>query len=111
MPSVKQVDIAVIADDQAQVTGDVTDMVYLWDAGTEANQEPGLGADQAPRQSAGNTGAADSDSNVRRADDTFGNLPAVSDVIRVIAPPAGQSIILSADLSDQKAVLYLASEE
>ncbi len=67
----------------SQVTGDVTSQVYLWDAGTEINQEPGLGADQAPRQSGGNTGAADPVNTVRMAPDDFGNLPAVSDVIKV----------------------------
>jgi len=33
-------------------TGDVTADVQLWDAGTEVNMEPGVGADQPPRQSA-----------------------------------------------------------
>ena len=73
----------------AQVTGDVTLQVYLWDAGTEVNQEPGLGADQAPRQAGGDTGSADSDNTVRRASDEFGNLPAVSDVIRVTLDSTG----------------------
>ena len=41
------------------VTGDVTSQVMLWDAGTEVNQEPGVGADQAPRQSGPDTGAAE----------------------------------------------------
>lgn len=65
------------------ITADITDQVYLWDAGTEVNQEPGLGADQAPRQGGANTGVADADATVRRAADTFGNLPAVADVIEV----------------------------
>ncbi len=65
------------------ISGDVTSQIMLWDAGTEIDQEPGLGADQAPRQAAGNTGAADPDNTVRLAADTFGNLPAVSDVIKV----------------------------
>ena len=38
------------------VTGDVTGMVELWDAGTEVNEEPGVGPNQAPRQSGPNTG-------------------------------------------------------
>ncbi len=38
------------------LTGDVTGMVHLWDAGTEVNQEPGFGSDQAPRQSGPDTG-------------------------------------------------------
>ena len=72
------------------VSGDVTSQVMLWDAGTEMNQEPGLGADQAPRQAGPNTGAADSNMNVRMADNTFGTLPAVSDVLQVtINPGAG----------------------
>lgn len=33
--------------------------VFLWDAGTEVNQEPGAGDAQAPRQAAPNTGAAE----------------------------------------------------
>ncbi len=38
------------------VTGDVTSMVHLYDAGTEVNQEPGTGSNQAPRQSGPNIG-------------------------------------------------------
>ncbi len=66
-----------------QITGDITGQIELWDAGTEINQEPGLGEDQVQRQSAANTGAADPDNTVRLAPDDFNNLPAVSDVIRV----------------------------
>ena len=73
----------------AQTSGDVTDQVYLWDGGTEVNQEPGLGGDQAPRQSGGDTGAADPDNTVRLATDDFTNLPATSDVIRVMLDATG----------------------
>jgi hypothetical protein len=65
------------------ISGDVTSQVMLWDAGTEVDQEPGSGADQAPRQSGPDTGAADADATVRIAADAFGNLPMVSDVIQV----------------------------
>lgn len=44
-------------DDNGAVTGDVTGAVDLWDAGTEVNEEPGVGVNQAPRQSGPNTGA------------------------------------------------------
>lgn len=77
-----------------QITGDITDQVMLWDAGTELNQEPGLGADQAPRQSAANTGAADSDNTVRPAADSFNNLPLVADVIQVTLTSEGPSEFL-----------------
>ena len=41
------------------LSGDITDKLVLWDAGTEVNEEPGLGPNQAPRQKAANTGAAE----------------------------------------------------
>lgn len=69
------------------VDGDVTDQVQLWDAGTEVDQEPGVGADQAPRQAGPNTGADDPDNTVRLADDSFGNIPEVADLIRVSITP------------------------
>lgn len=48
------------------LTGDVTRKFVLWDAGTEVNEELGVGANQGPRQSAVNTGA-DEHGVVRRA--------------------------------------------
>jgi hypothetical protein len=38
-------------------SGDITAKFILWDAGTEVNEEPGIGPNQAPRQKAPNTGA------------------------------------------------------
>ena len=43
-------------DEGNAITGDVTNEIDLWDAGTEVNEEPGVGANQAPRQSGPNTG-------------------------------------------------------
>ena len=74
-------------DGSQQISGDVTSQVMLWDSGTEVNQEPGTGADQAPRQSGANSGAADPTSTVRLAPDTFSNLPAASDVVKVTVTP------------------------
>lgn len=67
------------------LSGDITSRLTLWDAGTEVNQEPGLGPDQAPRQKASNTGAAEN-GKVRRVADDF-NYPAVGQVIRVSVTP------------------------
>ncbi len=64
------------------VKGDITDKVFLWDAGTEQNEEPGLGDNQPPRQEMPNTGADDDNPSVRRVDDDF-DYPAVSEMIRV----------------------------
>jgi len=41
------------------LNGDITARFALYDAGTEVNQEAGVGADQAPRQKSPNTGAAE----------------------------------------------------
>jgi hypothetical protein len=41
------------------LNGDITARFALYDAGTEVNQEAGVGRDQAPRQKAPNTGAAE----------------------------------------------------
>lgn len=38
------------------VTGDITAQIDLWDAGTEINEAPGEGPNQAPRQTGANTG-------------------------------------------------------
>ncbi len=65
------------------LSGDATSQVQLWDAGTEVNQEPGVGPDQVQRQSGSNTGALDPDDTVRLALDIFGNVPPTETVIRV----------------------------
>ena len=46
----------------APVTGDVTSMLSLWESGTEVDEEPGTGPNQAPRQAGPNTGDAESGS-------------------------------------------------
>ncbi|XWN37527.1 MAG: spondin domain-containing protein [Balneola sp.] len=64
------------------LTGDITSSVSLWDAGTEANEEPGIGANQVIRQSSADTGPADTNTNVRLVNDSF-TYPDVSDILRV----------------------------
>ena len=78
-------------DGHDMLTGDVTDQIQLWDAGTEIDQEPGEGEDQ-PLQGGANTGAADPDSTVRLAEDTWGTLPDVDSVIRVTVDSIGPAM-------------------
>lgn len=63
-------------------SGDVTDDVMLWDAGTEVNEAPGAGPNQAPRQAAANTGS-DENGVVHAVSDGF-TYPVVSEVIQVL---------------------------
>jgi hypothetical protein len=57
--------IALFDEDGNPLSGDVTDQILLWDAGTEADQTPGEGADQAPRQAGPDTGDVDPDPTLR----------------------------------------------
>jgi hypothetical protein len=78
------------------LSGDVTDQVKLWDAGTEENQEPGVGDATGPRQPSPDFGAPDPNPMVRELDSpvplrdgsSFA-LPAVKDMIGVILTPLG----------------------
>jgi hypothetical protein len=63
------------------VEGDITGKIQLWDAGTEVNQEPGFGPDQAPRQAAPNTGA-DERGKVGKVNDGF-HYPETNQVLKV----------------------------
>jgi hypothetical protein len=79
--------IALFKSDKA-ISGDITSQIILWDAGTEVNQEPGIGPDQGPRQKAPNTGKAEN-GVVRNAKDVkYGKAYTnVSSVMRVTIWP------------------------
>jgi hypothetical protein len=51
--------IALFDANGKPIRGDVTSQILLWDAGTEVNEEPGLGPNQAALQPAPNTGPAE----------------------------------------------------
>lgn len=74
------------------MTGNRTSLIELYDAGTEVNQAPGVGANQAPRQAKPNTGASEHElvAPVVGRQDGF-SYPAVSAVIEVEIKPVGVS--------------------
>ncbi len=63
------------------LSGDITGKLMLWDAGTEVNQAPGIGDQQAPRQKAANSGAAEN-GIVGLVKDGF-SYPDTKDVLKV----------------------------
>lgn len=67
------------------ITGDITSQIMLWDAGTEVDEEPGVGTNQAPRQSGPNTGP-DENGPVRLISDVNDGYvyPPVTSLIRVM---------------------------
>ena len=68
------------------LTADVTSQLQLWDAGTEVNEEPGAGPNQAPRQAGPNTGPAEK-GTVHLVKDRF-TYPRTTDVVRVTVKPS-----------------------
>jgi hypothetical protein len=63
------------------LVGDITSSLVLWDAGTEVNQAPGIGDEQAPRQKMANTGKAEN-GKVAEVKDAF-TYPNTRDVLKV----------------------------
>lgn len=67
--------------DGKMLAGDVTSQFGLWDAGTEVNEEPGIGPNQAPRQKKANTGASEK-KKIGPVNDGF-SYPATNEVLRI----------------------------
>jgi len=76
--------IALFDENDSPISGDITMYVNLWDAGTEVNQEPGIGGHQAPRQADKNTGTDEMGSVMKISDIDDGyTYPAASDVLKI----------------------------
>ncbi len=67
------------------LNGDITSTLLLWDAGTEINQAPGIGDEQAPRQKMANAGKAEK-GVVGLVKDGF-SYPETKKVLRVTITP------------------------
>jgi len=80
--------IALFDADGEPVDGDVTDRIYLWDAGTEGNEEPGIGPNTVTNQLAPDTGTPGEDSVqlISDVDDGY-PYPDVDSVLKVTITP------------------------
>ncbi|MFB6279864.1 MAG: spondin domain-containing protein [Salinibacter sp.] len=67
--------LPLFTDDGSPISGDQTGKLRLYDAGTEVDEEPGVGLDQAPRQSDTNTGEDENGSIVRIQDSNGDGFP------------------------------------
>jgi hypothetical protein len=72
------------------VQGDMTAQLALWDAGTEVNEEPGLGPNQGPRQKSPEAGVAEHQA-VAHVRDRF-TYPRTADVLRVTITPSADAM-------------------
>ena len=69
------------------VSGDITGQLYLWDAGTEKDEEIGIGPNQGPRQKGMNIGEAENGVVHRVKDDRWAGRNA--EYFRVTVTPEG----------------------
>jgi hypothetical protein len=84
--------IALFDASSKPVAGDMTRQLALWDAGTEVNEEPGLGPNQGPRQKAPDAGIAEHQ-GIAHVSDRF-SYPGTTDLLR-IRITAGASAVSS----------------
>jgi len=68
------------------ISGDITSQLSMWNAGTEVDQEPGIGSEQGPRQKAPNTGKAENGVVTKVQDGKAYSKP--SEVMRITINPA-----------------------
>jgi hypothetical protein len=83
----KEMGVALFNDKKDPINGDITMYLELWDGGTEVNEEPGVGPNQAPRQSGPDIGEEEN-GVVRPVDDGY-NYPNLSDIIQITVTPMG----------------------
>lgn len=86
--------IELFTGDGKPVTGEMTAQLSLWDAGTEVNEEPGLGPNQGPRQKTAEAGVPERQ-GIAHVRDRY-TYPRTADVLRVTVRPVGQSVSRSA---------------
>jgi len=73
--------IALFDAEGKPISGEITLQLQLWDAGTEVNEQPGLGMNQAPRQATPDSGVSEN-GVVHLVADEYA-YPATAEVVRV----------------------------
>jgi hypothetical protein len=71
-------------------SGEMTAQLALWDAGTEVNEEPGLGPNQGPRQKTPDAGLVERQ-GIARVRDKY-SYPRIGDVLRLTITPAADAM-------------------
>jgi hypothetical protein len=83
--------VALFTSAGQPVSGEMTAQLSLWDAGTEVNEEPGLGPNQGPRQATPDAGVAEHQ-GIAHVHDKY-SYPRLGDMLRLTIRPAdGQAV-------------------
>lgn len=81
--------IPLFGSDGRPVSGEVTAQLFLWDAGTEVNEEPGVGRNQGLRQGAPHAGDPERRPVRPLSEAEFGSIwPAPDRIVRITIKPA-----------------------
>jgi hypothetical protein len=82
--------IALFTSGGKPVSGEMTAQLSLWDAGTEVNEEPGLGPNQGPRQATPEAGVPEHQ-GIAHVHDKY-SYPRIGDVLRLTITPAADAM-------------------
>jgi hypothetical protein len=82
--------IALFTAGGQPVRGEMTAQLSLWDAGTEVNEEPGLGPNQGPRQKTPDAGTPERQ-GIAHVHDQY-SYPRIADVLRLTITPAADAM-------------------
>jgi hypothetical protein len=82
--------IALFSSSGKPRSSEMTSQLSLWDAGTEVNEEPGLGPNQGPRQATPDAGVPESQ-GIAHVRDRY-TYPRIGDVLRLTITPAGDAL-------------------
>jgi hypothetical protein len=82
--------IALFSSRGTPRSAELTAALSLWDAGTEANEEPGLGPNQGPRQATPDAGVTEAQ-GIARVRDRY-TYPEIGAVLRITVTPASPAV-------------------
>jgi hypothetical protein len=83
--------ISLFTSEGKPVSGEMTTQLSLWDAGTELNEEPGLGPNQGPRQKSPDAGVPEHQ-GIAHVHDKY-SYPRIGDVLRLTITPADGPVV------------------
>jgi hypothetical protein len=82
--------VALFSASGEPISGELTAQLSLWDAGTEANEEPGLGPNQGPRQASPDAGEVEAQV-IAHVRDRY-TYPRTDHVLRLTVKPVDQAV-------------------
>jgi len=92
--------------DAEAINADIRAGLAIWDAGTEANEVPGAGEHQPPRQAMANSGAADGTVVVRPYGDSANDVAMIGGIATVSVTPIGNSGGFEVTLTNASTATY-----